>query len=242
MRIALKLRRDIWEIREQVIPPFVEIGAALDSIERCGEGTVVLADGADGAGGGAPNDSTYVLRSLLARGLRDVVTGCYWDPIAVRMCQEAGEGAVIALRIGGKLGPTSGDPVDLNVKVQKVLPAAFQTAFGSKEPLGAGAWVTTAGIEIVLISERVAMFSQDAFTQFGICLTNKRVIVVKGAMHFYDSFAPLAKQVLFLAGPGTSPMDPRKVPYRNLDGSRWPLVEDPFIDLGEDVGPMAPAV
>ena len=58
-----------------------------------GETGVLLADVADNAGGGAPSDSTFVLRRVLERGIGSVASGLYWDPVAVRLCREAGVGA-----------------------------------------------------------------------------------------------------------------------------------------------------
>jgi microcystin degradation protein MlrC len=40
-----------------------------------------------------------------------------WDPIAHHLARSAGPGARMALRLGGKMGPTSGDPLDLDVTV-----------------------------------------------------------------------------------------------------------------------------
>ena len=50
--------------------------------------------------------------AVLDSGLGNILSGYYWDPLAVRFCQEAGEGAVLDLRVGGKCGLISGDPVD----------------------------------------------------------------------------------------------------------------------------------
>ena len=80
----------------------------MDAIETNTAGLLVLADVADNAGGGAPSDSTFLLQALLQRGLGNVVSGYYWDPIAVRFCEEAGEGVRLTLRIGGKCGKTAG--------------------------------------------------------------------------------------------------------------------------------------
>ena len=44
-----------------------------------------------------------------------------WDPVAVRFCLEAGEGATFDLRVGGKCGGASGNPVDLEVTVRKIV-------------------------------------------------------------------------------------------------------------------------
>jgi microcystin degradation protein MlrC len=101
----------------------------------------VLADVSDNAGGGAPGDSTFILRRILDRGIKSVVSANYWDPIAVRFCIEAGEGASLGLRIGGKCGPESGDPVDLRVTVNKIVKNAVQTFCGVESPMGDGVWV-----------------------------------------------------------------------------------------------------
>ena len=64
-------------------------------------------------GGGAPGNSTFFIRRMRGRGIQNVASGYYWDPTAVRFCLEAGVGASFALRIGGKCGVSSGDPLDL---------------------------------------------------------------------------------------------------------------------------------
>ena len=70
------------------------------------------ADPADNAGGGAPSDNTDILRHLIETGVENACLGPLWDPIAVRICFDAGLGARIGLRFGGKIAPSSGQPVD----------------------------------------------------------------------------------------------------------------------------------
>ena len=54
---------------------------------------VVIADPADNAGGGAPSDNTDILRHLIERKVENALLGPIWDPIAVRLCFDAGLGA-----------------------------------------------------------------------------------------------------------------------------------------------------
>uniref|UniRef100_UPI0038F694BF MlrC C-terminal domain-containing protein n=2 Tax=Bacteria TaxID=2 RepID=UPI0038F694BF len=72
---------------------------------------VVIADPADNAGGGAPSDNTDILKHLIETRIEDACIGPIWDPIAVRICFDAGLGAKIHLRFGGKIAVTSGQPV-----------------------------------------------------------------------------------------------------------------------------------
>jgi microcystin degradation protein MlrC len=53
---------------------------------------VVIADPADNAGGGAPSDNTDILKHLIATNVQDACIGPIWDPIAVRICFDAGSG------------------------------------------------------------------------------------------------------------------------------------------------------
>lgn len=71
---------------------YLGIDAALDRAVAATSGPIVLADVSDNAGGGAPGDSTFILRRIIERGIEDVASCLYWDPIAVRMCREAGKG------------------------------------------------------------------------------------------------------------------------------------------------------
>src|SRR5690606_40928200 len=69
--LAEKLGRELWDLRDEVRPPFLSIDEALDRGVARNQGTVVIADPADNAGGGAASDSTYVLRRMIERGITD---------------------------------------------------------------------------------------------------------------------------------------------------------------------------
>src|SRR6185503_17741795 len=71
----------------------------------------------DNVGRGAPGDSTFALRWLLRHEARSVAMAILYDPQAVRIAMRAGVGARLSMRLGGKLGPLSGNPVDLEAAV-----------------------------------------------------------------------------------------------------------------------------
>lgn len=231
--VAEDIAELIWRTREGVNAPLPTVPAAVDSALAPPEGRdgpVVLADVADNAGGGAPSDSTFILQHLLERGVRDVVSGFYWDPVAVRFCFEAGEGATLALRIGGKCGPDSGPPVDLEVTVRRLLPEARQSFGSAVAPMGRAAWISGAGIDLILNEARTQVFHPDGFTQFGIDLAAARLIVVKSTQHFYAGFAPLAREIIYVSAPGAIPPEFAEIPYQVFTQPYWPRVADPFAD------------
>ncbi|MET0504530.1 MAG: M81 family metallopeptidase [Luteibacter sp.] len=228
-RTAEELGRLVYAKREALLPRMPGIAEALAKVETM-PGTVVLADTADNPGGGAPGDNVSLLRALLARGVREVALGAIWDPMSALVCAEAGVGASLALRLGGKCGPSSGDPLDLVVTVRAVLEAHAQIGLGgAPEPLGLSVWLHSDGIDIVVISIRSQVFSPDAFTGLGIDLAGKRIIAVKSSHHFHARFAPIADHILSVATPGAIQMDFAGIAYvKRRDWNYFPRVADPL--------------
>ncbi len=228
--VADEMGREIWAQREATHPSGLGIDAALDAAAAADRGPVVLADMGDNAGVGAPSDSTYILERVLQRGDRSVLSGLYWDPVAVRFCLEAGEGASLDLRVGGKVGVHSGAPIDVKVRVMRIVRDAHQTFAGGRAGMGDSVWLRALRhpeLDLVINSLRTQTFHPDAFTQFGIDLGAKQVVVVKSTQHFYAGFAPVAAQVLYVAGPGAMNMRFETLDYRKFSDPYWPRVAAP---------------
>ena len=218
----------IWDMREATRLRPETTDAAIDAALSGPAGTTVIAETSDNAGGGAPSDCTAVLARLLARGVRDAAIGIFWDPIAVSFCREAGAGARLPLRLGGKCGAISGDPLDLDVLIHAVTDDASQTSLsGGRVSLGPAAWIEVAGIHVILGSIRQQCFNPDAFTGLGCRLDDKRIVVVKSSQHFYAGFAPIARDVRYCAAETGILRDFASIPFQVFNRPYWPKVENP---------------
>lgn len=227
--LSAELAREIWDMRDQTFARHDTIDEGIDAALAAPRGPVVLADVADNAGGGAPGDNTAVLRRLIERRVTGVAIGCFWDPVAVQFCREAGVGARFELRIGGKCGRASGDPIDLMVTVRNVLDSHSQEGLSDgRFDCGASAWVEADGVDVVLISQRGQTHAPDAFTGLGCTLADKRIVVVKSSQHFYAGFAPIAAEIRYVSAPGALTMDFANIPYVRKIAPFWPRVADPF--------------
>jgi microcystin degradation protein MlrC len=82
------------------------------------------------------------------------------------------------------------------------------------------------GIDIVAISQRTQTFSPHVFTNVGIKPSQKHILVVKSMQHFYAGFAPIARQIIYMATPGALAPDMRQIPYQRASRQLWPLVDD----------------
>ncbi len=223
-RIAQEFGKRFCSIREEAALQPMPFQEAIDLALADTNGTTVIADTADNAGGGAPGDSTFFLHYLFDRGAKHVVSGTYYDPISVDLCFEAGVGATLTLRIGGKLGPASGMPVDTDVIIRALDEHHVQEAMDDSGvvPYGRSAWVHARGIDLVLVSIRSQVFSPTTFTNLGIDLRSAKIIIVKSTHHFYGKFAPLATRVLYADSPGALRADFAAIPYEKRDPEYWP--------------------
>jgi microcystin degradation protein MlrC len=227
-RLAQELGGQIWEMRHQTAARQSSIDQVMDRLAaHPGGRPLLLADIADNAGGGAGSDSTFILQALVQRGIGQVALAPFWDLGALQVCAEAGVGARLDLRVGGKLGPLSGHPVDLRVTVRALVEDHWQSGLGGHPaPCGRSAWVRTDdGLDLVLITRRQQAIGTELFTGLGIDLTRCRGIVVKSSQHFHAAFAPLASEVLYVESPGLLNTDFANIPYRHRSLDYWPRVE-----------------
>ncbi|MEM1287389.1 MAG: M81 family metallopeptidase [Pseudomonadota bacterium] len=221
----------LWSLREEIHLKLPTISEALDHVQAQRAGPIVLADFADNAGGGAPSDSTFFLREVLDRGMKDVALGIYWDPGVLRSAQEIGVGGKAKVRLGGKVAPMSGDPIDLEVTVRALGTDMRQALGDSTMPMGDAAWLDADGVHLVVNDMRTQCFNPSAFTDLGVDLAAMRAVIVKSSQHFYVGFEPVASEIIHVATPGAIPPDFASIPYTKRSGSYWPRIEDPFRPL-----------
>lgn len=228
-RLAEQIGRKVFSLRGRLSPHFLTREEGIEAAVSARAHPVILADSSDNAGAGAASDSTFLLADLIARGERGVCAGPIWDPVAVRLAFEAGVGGRLAMRVGGKLGPESGDPLDLDAEIIGLAEDGYQTWAGSKLACGNVAGIRCSnGIDIVLNDKRTQAFGTDLFTQVGVDPAKARIIIVKSTLAFLESFGPIAGEVHLVAGPGSGASDPRVRQYARIPSPIWPLDEAPF--------------
>jgi len=223
--LAAQLGQEIWDMREAVGIPFVGLEESLDLAYAAPDGPVVISDGPDNPGGGAPCDATWFLTCLLERDESDWALGYLFDPQAVRIAIEAGEGATLSLRVGGKTCELSGNPVDIKCRVSGIVRDATQW-LGEQQvfPAGDAVALDLAGNRhIVLVTLRNQTLDRDLFGQLGVDLSLKQAVIVKSSQHFHASFSKIATEILYAAPPGVVTPDFKSLPYEFADTTIWPL-------------------
>lgn len=238
-RLAIGLGEAIWAQRDAIVPPFLSIDQAIDRVLAAPPDgrPFVLADTADNPGIGAAGDSTFVLQRLVERGVGGFALSPLWDPVATALAFDAGVGARLAMRIGGKLGPASGAALDLQVEVKALASEGWQPFGGAMAPLGRMAWLRAqvgpggaddhSALDIVVNDHRIQSFHPDCFRAVGLDPLRPRALIAKSTQHFHAGFAPIACEVLYVSAPGAGSMEMAALPHRTVTRPLWPRVADP---------------
>lgn len=228
-RAAEDFGRRFYAIRAEATLPFTPLADAIAEARKPGDKPLLLADTSDQTGGGAPGDTTHMLRAMLEAGITSAVYGPLWDPHAVGICFSVGVGAKLTLRIGGKYEPHSGPCLDVEAEVLHLARNTWQDQLSNeKVPIGDVAVIRVAGIEVLLNTKRSGVFSPTMFTRHGITLEGKQVIGLKNLFRHTDVFAPLVRGQLYVATPGACPPDWASIPFQRIPRPMWPLDADPL--------------
>lgn len=235
-RVAANIAERLYEARAALRPNYPSIAESLDRAIAM-SGQIVLGDFADNPGCGASGDSTFFLKAMLECNVTDAVIGAFWDPLVAKVCASAGVGATLNIRLGGKCGPASSDPVDLKVEVMGVVDNHSGGAWGGRIPMGLSVWLRAGGIDIAVCSIRTQLFERDSLTGLGINLDRKRIIVVKSSNHYQTGFRPGSDALWHVNSPGALPSDFSTLPYTKRDMNYYPRSPDPWAEYG-----MPPAI
>ena len=228
---ARTLGMQLFEMRGSTRPDFLNPTDAVHLLKKQSAvesvGPIVVADVWDNPGGGVPGDSTILLNEVMKQKLTGVALATIWDPMAVRLCHSAGEGAILDLRFGGKTSASGGEPIDATVTVTKTQCDAWQSFGDSRVPLGDSAVISFDGIEVILNTNRSQAFEPNIFSNMGIDPLQTKILIVKSTNHFYGGFAPIASKIHYVDVTGPYPSDPKINNYQHLQRKVWPRTEHP---------------
>ncbi len=229
-KLSSQLGMKLFSLRKDLAPKTFSANTSIlkaKKLSKKNKKPILIADIWDNPGGGVAGDSTILIKKAISMNLKKIAVSSIWDPVAVKICHEAGEKANIDLKFGGKISSSSGGPINKKILVKKIVKNAFQKFETSYVPMGDSVCISFEGIEIILNSNRCQTFSTDAFTRLGVDISNKKILIIKSTNHFYKSFVSHVSNIIYSSVNGIYPNNPRKNKYLKLKRRIWPIVENP---------------
>jgi microcystin degradation protein MlrC len=235
-RLAEDINNDlanvIWERRDEFKKNFLTPQEAVKCAIEFASGPVIIADAADNPGGGGTGDATFILRALLEARATDVGLALIRDPECVQQAISAGVGTKVKLSLGGKFGPEeiTGGPVEIIATVKTITDGQFfnkgPMMNGLQVNMGQTVVLDADGIEIVVAERHIQAIDAEIFRSVGIEPAEKKIIVLKSAIHFKASFGPMARNILDVDTPEYLTMNFESLNFRNIARPVYPLDKD----------------
>jgi microcystin degradation protein MlrC len=220
-----------WAAREEFLYRHEPLQGAVARAKAIEEGPVLLLDHADNTGSGGTQDVMTVVEEVLRQGLEDVAVAAICDPEAVRRMAEAGVGATVTLRLGGRYDMPSvglqGRPLEITGRVKALTDGEWVVRgpmyTGVRVTMGPTAVLDTGRVQIVVTSRHHEPWDQGVFTSVGIDPRTKRYLLLKSRIHYRAGFAPLARATITCDGEGVTTSDNRLLRYENVRRPIFPL-------------------
>jgi microcystin degradation protein MlrC len=215
---ADELAEQAWALRDDFRPDLVSTAEAVEQAQAA-NGPIVLAEVSDNVGGGAPGNSTHVLRALVEAGADGAVAVLH-DPQGAATAVEAGAGVEVELDVGEPA-------LSLRGRVARAGQARYRRTgsymTGSEVDMGVSAVVEARGVEVVLTSRRVMPFDADHLRAVGIDPARRRILVAKSAIAWRAAFEDVTTDALYVDTPGVCTPRLETLPYRRAPRPVVPL-------------------
>ena len=232
-RITTELAETGWADRERYRPRMIALDDAVARAKAVGEDQsaepLLFADPADNPGGGGRGNTTYILKSLLAAGVKGCVLSVFFDKAAVSAAAAAGVGKTIQITLNAQEDNEFSAPLAVKARVVSlhdgVFVAKYGMSAGTTSNTGPTAVLDLGGVRVICISRRQQCRSADYLTAFNIDLADCRSIVVKSRGHFRAGFAHLfpPERIFEVDVPGLTSPNLANFDWRYLPRPVFPL-------------------
>jgi microcystin degradation protein MlrC len=226
-RTADELAGWIWERRERWHRPPLAAADALRQGEALGKFPIILADHADNTGGGAPGDSTEILRMFLDRKLQEAAILYIVDPAVAELAHAAGAGTTLETDVGGKSDPIQGPPVRIRAIVRAVSDGDFKydgpMYAGLTGNMGRSTWLEQDGVHVLVVTAHEQPLGPAFARTLGLDCRKMKYIAVKSAVHFRASFEPFAGSIFNVDARAIHTHDFAALPYRRRPRPMHPV-------------------
>ncbi len=227
-RLAEEIGRKLYALRGKTFYQHYDVPEGIAAIQAAKSLPVIVADGADAPSGGAAGDATYLLHAFMEAKIENAAFAFLHDPAAVDLAFNAGKGAHLPMRIGGKKGPQSGAPLDVTVEIVELFPNARAGRSDREAPIGDIAHIRSAGLSILLSRDRPIAMDSNYFSDFGIDPKAQKALVVKSVYNHRSGFEDIAGTFINIDAPGALDLSLRSLVFEKLKGPKWPLNQNPF--------------
>ena len=166
---AKELKRMAWDSRERFAYADLPVEEAVSKAMDIADGPVILVEGSDNVGGGAPADATHTMALLTAPSKKTLIV--IHDEEAAAEAHNLGVGAVYDGNIGGRSDRLHGEPI----RIQGIVRTLFDGKYthigpymtGQRADMGKTAVIEAGLLTVIVTEKRTAPWDPGISVQWG---------------------------------------------------------------------------
>lgn len=210
--------------------PEVAIDLASDVLKESTKGFVVINECSDNPGAGAPGDGTQLLEKMIEKNLPGSTFGYIYDPEVAQKAKEAGIGARISVKLGGKIEKPQfhGRPIQIeSAEVCSISDGKYIATTplmkGIEGTYGLTVCLRYKNIDIIISSVQNQTYDDRPFAVGGVDLTQKKLVALKSSQHFKAFYQDKALDIIEVNTNGVSSNDLSTFQYNRIQRPMYPI-------------------
>jgi microcystin degradation protein MlrC len=219
-------RRGEFSFRTEWYKSREALDAACRAVLERGERPVFVSDSGDNPTAGATGDATELFEEILRIPDRieklptPLLYSGFYDAPAAAACVQAGEGAELALTLGGNWDTLNGKRIPLRLRVEKIVRdyGPYKSDLVLVRPSSAGLH----NILISLSSKHIGFGDENLLPALGIDAADYSLVVVKLG-YLEPCFRNIAARAIMAASRGCSNEILETIPYKKVKRPIYPL-------------------
>ncbi len=225
-RLADEHAQMVWAMRDRFwVYESVPVEQAVRQAVNAERGLVILSDTGDSVFGGAPGDSTQILRELLRQQVSQIALLPIVDAEVVQIAISAGVGSTIQVELGGKLATAFHRPVAVTATVAAIGGGRIEAEVVGMESFNMGrAVLLEVGTIKIVVSEYEGIGGNHpiVYRHFGIEPATAKLVVMKTASNF-QYYADMASAIIRVDTLGPTMSHLERFPWQQIPRPIYPL-------------------
>lgn len=223
-RAALTLARQFWDQREAFgfVGPVAQPEDAVRQALAAATKPFFISDTGDNPGAGGADDMVVFLRDFIRiytaeKSAQRVLFASVRDELTARQAHQAGIGAKLSIALGGRIDPSFGGPVGLDVTVKYCF---------EQKATGAAAVLAMGNIDIIVTARRFQYGREAYFRQAGLKAWDDYDIIVVKMGYLEPELSRAARGWVMALSPGAVDQNIAELPFAKLKQPLFPRQSD----------------
>lgn len=229
-KFATELADRLWHIRDKYELELLNMKDALEKARKTKGRPVIISDPADNPSSGGPGDTAEAIAEVLKHAPDLTVYANICDEEVAKAAAAAGVGKTIKVKLGYKIQPLFGEPIDFEGEVAGIYPGIFEFIgpmyHGSKHDRGTTVVLRNGKLFLEVTERAVENCDPELYNSCGLKIEDADVVIVRSPNGFKANFEGLHAGIVYADTFGASCQRFERLPFNHIKWRMYPMYKD----------------